>query len=106
MPSVRFVSHRGDESVVDIPEGWSLMEGAVKNGISGILADCGGACTCATCHVYVGDEWLAALPERDETETDMLEFAIDVRESSRLSCQIRMTGALEGLVVNLPASQV
>lgn len=106
MPSVRFISHRGEESVVDIPEGWSLMEGAVKNGVSGILADCGGACTCATCHVYVGEDWLAALPPRKDMETDMLEFAIDVRESSRLSCQIKMTEELDGLLVILPESQI
>jgi len=106
MPSVHFITHQGNESIVEIPAGWSLMEGAVKNGVPGILADCGGACTCATCHVYVGEEWLAALPPRDDTETDMLEFAIDVRESSRLSCQITISEALDGLTVTLPQSQI
>lgn len=106
MPSVRFISHQGNESIVEIPEGWSLMEGAVKNGVSGILADCGGACTCATCHVYVSEDWLAALPPRTETESAMLDFAMDVRESSRLSCQITMSRKLDGLVVSLPKSQI
>lgn len=106
MPSVRFITHQGNESIVDIPEGWSLMEGAVKNGVSGILADCGGSCTCATCHVYVGEDWFTALPPRDDTETDMLEFAIDVRDNSRLSCQIKMTEKLDGLLVTLPKSQI
>ncbi len=106
MPSVHFITHRGEESVVDIPEGWNLMEGAVKNGISGILADCGGACTCATCHVYIGSDWLSALPPREEMETDMLEFAIDVQDNSRLARQITITPDLDGLTIALPASQI
>lgn len=106
MTAITFIEADGTRHETEAEDGATVMETAILNGVPGIVAECGGACTCATCHVYVGDEWLAALPERDETETEMLEFAIDVRESSRLSCQIKMTGALEGLVVNLPASQV
>jgi 2Fe-2S ferredoxin len=81
------------------------MEGAIKNNVPGIDADCGGACACATCHVYVDDAWRGATGERSDMEESMLDFAENVKDSSRLSCQIKVTDALEGLVVRMPESQ-
>ena len=81
------------------------MEGAIKNKIPGIDADCGGACACATCHVYVQKEWLSKLPSKEDTEEDMLDFAFEVKENSRLSCQLTVTDELDGLVVDLPEKQ-
>ncbi len=81
------------------------MESATQNGIPGIDGDCGGVCACATCHVYVDREWLAATGERTETETDMLELAADVEENSRLACQIKVSEGLDGLIVRTPLSQ-
>jgi 2Fe-2S ferredoxin len=105
MPQVTFIDHHGEARTVAIPAGHSLMEGALANGIAGILADCGGACSCATCHVMVDPGWTAALPPGDAVEEEMLEFAIDRGPTSRLSCQITVTEALDGLTVTLPASQ-
>lgn len=92
--------------MVEIPAGHSLMEGAVNNDIAGILADCGGACSCATCHVLVDPAWVDVLPPREAMEEDMLEFAVEPGPTSRLSCQITITDALDGLIVTLPASQL
>lgn len=86
--------------------GYSLMEVAVRNNVPGILAECGGACACATCHVYVNEEWMGTLPERTQTEEDMLEFAENVGPFSRLSCQIRLTEQCEGLLVAIPISSL
>ncbi len=83
----------------------TVMESAVKNMVPGIDADCGGACACATCHVYVEPEWQEATGEREEMEEDMLDFAFDVRENSRLSCQIKVSSALDGLTVRVPEKQ-
>ena len=105
MAKVTFIAHDGKEHVVDIAEGWSLMEGAVKNGIPGIDADCGGACACATCHVYVDDEWTERVGSPEAMEEDMLDFAYDVQPNSRLSCQIKVRDALDGLVVRVPERQ-
>jgi 2Fe-2S ferredoxin len=105
MAKVTFIEHDGKEHVVDITEGWSLMEGAVKNGIPGIDADCGGACACATSHVYVDPAWTALLPPKSDTEEAMLDFALVTAPNSRLSCQIRITSDMDGLVVRLPVSQ-
>jgi 2Fe-2S ferredoxin len=85
--------------------GWSVMEGAVKNRVPGIDADCGGACACATCHVYVDPAWLDKLPKQQEMEVQMLDFAQEVKPNSRLSCQIKVTSALDGLIVRTPKSQ-
>jgi len=82
-----------------------VMEAAVKNNVRGIAAECGGACACATCHVYVDDAWRAATGQPETMEEDMLDFAFDVREASRLSCQIKVTEALDGLVVRVPEKQ-
>jgi len=105
MPKVKYIESNGKEHDVDVPAGWSVMEGAVKNLVPGIDADCGGACACATCHVYVDKEWLGKLPPKADMEETMLDFAQDVESSSRLSCQIKVTPELDGLVVRLPKSQ-
>ena len=105
MPKIKYIEHSGKEHDVDVPAGWSVMEGAVKNLIPGIDADCGGACACATCQVFVDPDWLAKLPEKTEMEETMLDFAQELQPTSRLSCQIKVTPELEGLVVRMPKSQ-
>ena len=105
MAKVTFIQPDGAEQVVDIPEGWSIMEGAVRAGVIGIDADCGGACACATCHVQVESEWAEKLPPKSEMEETMLDFAPDVKANSRLSCQLRMKAELDGIVLNLPKTQ-
>jgi ferredoxin, 2Fe-2S len=105
MPKVTFVKPDGSRETIDIPVGLSVMEGAVKNNVRGIDADCGGACACATCHVYVDPSWVPKVPPKEDIETTMLDFAIDPEETSRLSCQIKVTAALDGLVVRVPKSQ-
>ena len=105
MAKITYIEHDGTEHVIDVKPGLSVMEGAVKNNIPGIDADCGGACACATCHVYVDPEWLAVLPRRSEMEDAMLDFAQVVAPNSRLSCQLRVTSDMDGLVVRVPVSQ-
>ncbi len=105
MTRVNFIQHDGARHQIDTEDGYSLMEVAINNNISGIDGDCGGVCACATCHVYVDDAWMAMLGDRTDTETDMLELAADVTERSRLACQIKVEAALEGLTVHLPESQ-
>src|SRR5271168_2693973 len=105
MPKVTYVAADGTSYDVEVPVGTSVMEGAVSNGIPGIDAICGGACSCATCHVRVEDAWLELLNEPDATEKEMLEFAVDVGPGSRLSCQLKMSTSLAGLVVHLPKTQ-
>jgi len=100
-----FIAADGSQRTVEIAEGWSLMEGAVKNRVDGIDADCGGACACATCQVYVDAAWREKLPPKSDMEETMLDFAPAVRPESRLSCQLRMTAALDGIVLRLPESQ-
>jgi 2Fe-2S ferredoxin len=105
MPKITYIEHNGTARTVEVPAGWSVMEGAVKNRVPGIDADCGGACACATCHVYVDPAWLAKLPQRQEMEEQMLDFAQDVKPNSRLSCQIKVSPALDGLIVRTPRTQ-
>jgi len=105
MANIIFEEPGGNEHAVDIADGLSIMEGAVKNMVVGIDADCGGACSCATCMVYVPEEWRDRLPTKDSTEQAMLEFCPHVDESSRLSCQIKVTAALDGLRLKVPESQ-
>jgi ferredoxin, 2Fe-2S len=105
MVKVTFVEPDGSERTLDGDNGFSLMEVAVRNGVAGIDADCGGACACATCHVYVDPEWFGKVGEPGDMEKDMLEFAGEPRETSRLSCQIRLSTALDGLKVTVPESQ-
>lgn len=102
---VKFIQPDGAEQTVEIEAGWSVMEGAVRNNVPGIDADCGGACACATCHVYVEPEWAAKLPPKSEMEETMLDFAIAPKSNSRLSCQLRVTSELDGLALRLPPSQ-
>ncbi len=105
MAKITYVEFNGKEHVVDVKTGLSVMEGAVKNNIPGIDADCGGACACATCHVYVDQAWVDKTGSQSAMEESMLDFAENVEANSRLSCQIKVTDALEGLVVRMPQSQ-
>ena len=105
MPKVTFIEHNGKSHTVDAAAGLSVMEAAVKNLVPGIDADCGGACACATCHVYVDAAFAGKIPEKSDMEQTMLDFANEVTADSRLSCQIKITPELDGLVVRLPASQ-
>jgi 2Fe-2S ferredoxin len=105
MTTVTFVDPDGARHTLDGEEGMSVMEVAVRNGIPGIEADCGGAQACATCHVYVDDNWSAVTGQAAGDEAEMLAFAIDPRATSRLACQIRLTGEMNGLVVHIPVSQ-
>ena len=105
MAKITYIEHDGTEHVVDVKNGLTVMEGAVKNNIPGIDADCGGACACATCHVYVDEAWTDKTGHAEPMEEDMLDFAFDVEPSSRLSCQIKVSDALDGLVVRMPESQ-
>jgi 2Fe-2S ferredoxin len=105
MAKIKYIEHTGKEHVVDVKNGLSVMEGAVKNMIPGIDADCGGACACATCHVYVDEAYLAKLDPMQEMEKTMLDFAEKVKSNSRLSCQIKVSDALDGLTVKMPESQ-
>jgi len=105
MAKITYVEHNGTEHAIDVKNGLSVMEGAVKNNIPGIDADCGGACACATCHVYVDQDWLAKTGDRSAMEESMLDFAEGVEENSRLSCQIKVSDELDGLRVTMPESQ-
>ena len=105
MVKVTFINHAGKSSDVEAETGLSVMEVAVKNGIDGIDADCGGACACATCHVYVDADWVAKTGAADPMEESMLDFAQERQETSRLSCQIKLSDSLDGLVVRLPEFQ-
>jgi 2Fe-2S ferredoxin len=106
MPTVVFIDPQGSEHAIEAPEGRSLMQIAIDHGVPGILGDCGGVCSCATCHGYVDPAFAAQLPPRSETEVFMLEGVPDLRDNSRLCCQIRMQAALDGLRVQLPDEQV
>ena len=105
MPKITYIEHNGKEHVIDVAAGMTVMEGAVKHNVPGIDADCGGACACATCHVYVDPAWADKTGESSGMEQSMLDFANEVEPTSRLSCQIKVTEALDGLIVRLPASQ-
>jgi len=107
MPKITYIEHNGTEHVLDVPVGLTVMEGARDNGIPGIEADCGGACACSTCHVYVHPEWVEKLPKVDPMEEDMLDFAFQPDpKRSRLTCQLKVTDALDGLVVQMPEKQI
>ena len=104
MPKVTYVEPDGTVTEVNLESGKSVMQGAVENALEGILAECGGSASCATCHCYVDEEWLAAVDEPDENENDMLDCVTERRPNSRLSCQIVVTEDHDGLVVKLPDS--
>jgi len=105
MPKITYIEHNGTEHQIDVPNGLSVMEGAVRNLVPGIDADCGGACACATCHVYVDPAWADKTGSREAMEDSMLDFAEEVQETSRLSCQIKVSDELDGLVVRMPQNQ-
>lgn len=105
MAKITYIAFDGTHFDVDAKNGSTVMENAIQQAVPGIEAECGGACACATCHVYVSEEWTAAVGEPAPMEEDMLDFAYDVRPTSRLSCQIRVTDALDGLVVHVPERQ-
>jgi 2Fe-2S ferredoxin len=105
--NITYISHSGDTRQVAVPVGDSVMEGAIKNGIDGIVAECGGNCQCATCHVYVDEAWLPQLNPMQDEENEMLNTtASERRPNSRLGCQIPVTMALDGLIVRTPEAQV
>ena len=107
MANITYVAASGQSTTLHLPDGWSLMQGATANGIEGIVGECGGSCSCATCHCYVDPARLAGLPAASEAETAMLEFvAAQRRPNSRLACQLKAGQALEGLIVHLPDTQV
>ena len=105
MLKITFVATDGTRTDVDAAEGSTVMESAIKNMVQGIEAECGGACACATCHVYVDDAWTGKTGSAEPMEEDMLDFAYDVKPSSRLSCQIKVTAEMDGLVVHVPERQ-
>lgn len=105
MPKITYIDAENTVRSVEAEVGSTVMENAVRNSIPGIEAECGGACACATCHVYVDDAWLEAVGKPDTMEEDMLDFAFEVKPSSRLSCQIRVRPELDGLVVRTPSKQ-
>jgi len=107
MARITYIEFGGKEHVVEVADGLTVMEGARDNDIPGIEADCGGACACSTCHVYVDPAWVDRLPPREAMEEDMLDFAWQPDpERSRLTCQLRVSDALDGLVVQMPEKQI
>lgn len=105
MAKIQFIDFGGTVRIVDAEPGSTVMEAAIKNGIPGIEAECGGACACATCHVYVEPDWQEKAGAPSSMEEDMLDFAYDIRPNSRLSCQIKVTAELDGLTVRTPERQ-
>ena len=105
MAKITFISHENQKYTVEVQNGLTVMEGAVQNDVPGIDADCGGGMACATCHVYVNEEWLDKLPSKEDGEEDMLDMAFEPKQNSRLSCQITSSDDLEGLTVNIPSKQ-
>jgi len=105
MPKITYIEHSGKSHTIQVQNGLTVMEGAVQNNIPGIDADCGGSMACATCHVYVKEEWFDKLPKKEDGEEDMIDMAYEPNKFSRLSCQLIVSDELEGLVVNLPTKQ-
>ena len=106
MAKITYITHDSKTQTIDVQNGLTVMEGAVQNDISGIDADCGGGMACATCHVYINEEWLDKLPKKEDGEEDMLDMAYEPKINSRLSCQLIVNDDLDGLVVNIPSKQV
>ena len=106
MPKITYIEHDGKTHTIEVASGLSVMEGAVQNNIPGIDADCGGSMACATCHVYVKEEWFNKLPKKEDGEEDMLDMAFEPKKNSRLSCQLMVSDQLDGLVVNRHEKQV
>ena len=105
MAKIKYIEHNGKQHEIDVANGLSVMEGAVENDIPGIDADCGGGMACATCHVYVKEDWFNKLPKKEEGEEDMLDMAFEPKTNSRLSCQIVVSDEIDGLEVNIPSKQ-
>jgi 2Fe-2S ferredoxin len=105
MPKIVFIEPGGVRREIDAPLGLTLMEAARQHGVQGVVAQCGGACACSTCHVYIDRAWISRLPPREEMEEGMLENAWEPRDNSRLSCQIQSTADLDGLLVTVPQRQ-
>ena len=105
MPKITYINSNAEVHTIDVQSGLTVMEGAIQNDIPGIDADCGGGMSCATCHVYVDEEWLDKLPDKEDGEEDMLDMAFEPKKNSRLSCQIIVSETLDGLVVNIPSKQ-
>lgn len=101
MPKVNYVTADGTRHEVEVENGYSVMEGAINSNIDGIIAECGGACACATCHAYIDDAWLDKMPEMDDMEDSMLDAAYERKDNSRLTCQLEMNDAWDGLVVHI-----
>ena len=106
MAKITYIGNNGTSHTVDVAEGLTVMEGAVQNNIPGIDADCGGGMACATCHVYVKDEWFDKINKKSEGEDDMIDQAHEPKKSSRLSCQIQVSSDIDGLEVHLPEKQI
>ena len=105
MTKITFIDHAGKSTTVDAEDGSTVMEAAIRNDVAGIEAECGGSCSCATCHVYVDEAWADRVAPIEELEQAMLDFAFDVKPTSRLACQIKVDDSLDGLVVRTPARQ-
>ena len=105
MPKITYIEHGGKSHTIEVPKELSVMEGALQNNIPGIDADCGGACACATCHVYVDEKWFGKLKKKDDAEQDMLDMAFEPNKFSRLGCQITISDDLDGMVVKMPSKQ-
>ena len=106
MAKITYIEHDGKPHTIEVANGLSVMEGAIQNNIPGIDADCGGSMACATCHVYVKEEWFNKLTKKEDGEEDMLDMAFEPKKNSRLSCQLMVSDQLDGLIVNLPEKQV
>jgi len=106
MAKIKYIEHNGKEHEIEVANGLTVMEGAVQNGIPGIDADCGGSMACATCHVYVKEDWFSKLPDKEMGEDDMLDQAFEPKSNSRLSCQLTVSDELNGLTVHLPEKQI
>ena len=105
MAKITYIDFQGNSKSIEVENGLTVMEGAIQNNIQGIDADCGGSMACATCHVYVNNEWLDKLPKPEEGEVDMIDMAFEPKKNSRLSCQIIVSDELDGLTVNIPSKQ-
>ena len=105
MPKITYITSDGKTHEVDVDNGLTVMEGAVQNDIPGIDADCGGGMACATCHVYVKEDWFNKIPKKEDGEEDMIDIAFEPKKNSRLSCQLTVSDELNGLIVNIPSKQ-
>ena len=105
MPKITYIDSSGNQKTIEVEKGLSVMEGAIQNNVPGIDADCGGGMACATCHVYVKEEWFNKLPKAEDGEQDMIDMAFEPKKNSRLSCQLIVSEELDGMVVTTPSKQ-